>query len=207
MRMRPRMRKNSASSASMPSTATPPVQARVRLWNCRQSRPSGWIRLAAVPLGMVMRPLMIPPRSAACNSSSAASAWPRAVIGGGAGIGLTGVGAAAAGGGAVAWPVGCCGSVVCGTWPPPTPPRPAPTSGTGACTAGAPPAGGVVDGWVVEGWADAAPAISARPSAAPMSAPRTGRLMPAPFRDRRFASPRRRSRSRAAARAPCRCRR
>ncbi len=44
-RMRPRTMRNTASSATMPRMAMPPIQGSVLRWKSRQLRPAGWIRL------------------------------------------------------------------------------------------------------------------------------------------------------------------
>ena len=115
-RLGPDTRNTSASTASMPSTAATPIQNSQRLRKARQSRPSGWISTEAAASGMVMRPSMRPPRRARCSSISSAETSPRAVLGGRAGMGATGVGAATSGIGAGrSPPVGACRSVVSGT--------------------------------------------------------------------------------------------
>ena len=209
IRLRPETRKNSASTATMPTTAAAPLQNSQRLRKTRQSRPSGWTSTEAARSGMVMRPLMKPPCRVRCSSISSAEMSPRAVLGGGAMIGAVGVGRACSGIGAgLSPPVGACRSVVSGTWLF-APPRPLPTSGTTDCTAGSPPAGAPCGPCcATEGAARATASARARSSGPP--ARRTSvvvRLIWSPSPCTRCASPRRRSRSRGAARAPCRWRR
>ena len=50
IRLRPETRKNSASTATMPTTAAAPIQNSQRLRKTRQSRPSGWISTEAAAI-------------------------------------------------------------------------------------------------------------------------------------------------------------
>ena len=69
-RIRPRTIRKIASSASMPRMAMPPIHGSLLRWKSRQSRPAGWIRLAAIASGIDTRPVILSPSFSAFRSLS-----------------------------------------------------------------------------------------------------------------------------------------